>query len=259
LPRGLPVIVAGGDAPTGAYGAGVTREADALVMLSTGAQVILPSPAWLPDPAGRWYTWPSVAPRSSGVAPYLKVGTLLNAGNVTKWAETNLADGETADNPSGLVVLPHLMGTRDEPHLRGAIVGLRDDTTSSAIRRALLEGMAFSVRAKLEEMTGAGHAPARIRLGGGLAHRADVRQLFADVLGIPVQVLGQPEITAFGAGLLGLHNLTGHTHDDKVETGPSSLPAPGRSYDVYYGLYRDLERALSPLAERIAALGRDRG
>lgn len=254
LPRGLPIIVAGGDAPVGAFGAGVTHETEALVMLSTGAQVIRPACAWTPDPAGRWYTWPSVAPLTGDVAPYLRVGTLMNAGNLTQWIETVLAAGSIGEHPSGLVALPHLIGTRTRPDLRGAIVGLDEGTTAGDIRRALLEGVAFSVRAMMEQVTGDALPPSRIRLGGGLARRPGVRQLFADVLCARIEGVTHAEVTAYGAGLLGLHNLTGQLPEATMTDGEITLPDAIGGYDEAYRLYQDLDRALDPFAGRLAAL-----
>jgi xylulokinase len=258
LPRGLPIILAGGDAPTGAYGIGVTRDRDALIMLSTGAQVILPARSWAPDPEGRWYTWPSVAPEAHGYAPFLRTGTLLNAGNVTAWAEDVLAGGTPCDGPSGLLVLPHFSGTREQPEARGGILGLTPRTTAGEIRKALLEGIAFSIRGKREEIAGEGDGPARVRLGGGLAHRPEVRQLFADILGTPVDAVPQPELTAYGAGLLALHNLTGLLPDEVLDSGDIAMPRHARSYETRFALYRDVEAALSPVASRIAATGDER-
>jgi xylulokinase len=255
LPRGLPIIIAGGDAPTGAFGAGATRPSDALVMLSTGAQVILPSGQWAPDVEGRWYTWPSVAPEVDDYAPYLKVGTLLNGGNVAAWAETTLRDGETGDGPTGLLALPHLAGTRERPEARGGILGLTGHETGSDIRKAFMEGIAFSIRGKLEEMIGDGQKPAHVRLGGGLARRADVAQLFADVLGTPVAIVSNPELTAYGAGLLALHNLTGTIPDNALGGGTVAKPQHSEAYAERYALYRSVEAVLSPLAGRIAATG----
>jgi xylulokinase len=258
LPRGLPIILGGGDAPAGAYGANVMRDSEALVMLSTGAQVILPSRSWSPDPEGRWYTWPSVATETSGFARFLKVGTLLNAGNVTRWAEKVLVDDEISVRPSGLIALPHFIGTREYTNQRGALFGLDENTTPGQIRTALMEGLAFSARTKLQEMMGSSDAPACVRLGGGLAHREDVRQLFADVLSAPVETVVQPEATAYGTGLLALQNLTGLVADAVLAPGELTVPDANRSYDAAYALYRDLERALVPYTTRIAVQGNER-
>lgn len=252
LPRGLPIIVAGGDAPVGAFGAGVRHESDALVMLSTGAQVIRPAHAWKPHPTGRWYTWPSVAPATDDVAPYLRVGTLMNAGNVMQWADTVLNERDIGERSSGLVALPHLIGTRENPDLRVAIIGLDEDTTAGDIRRALLEGIAFSVRVMMNEMTN-GAPPSRIRLGGGLAHRPEIRQLFADVLDSPIESV-RSEVTAYGAGLLALRNLTDQLPGSVVNGGNITHPRTTGMYDEAYELYRDLDRALTPFATRITAL-----
>lgn len=256
LPRGLPIMLGGGDAPAGAYGAGVRHDSEALVMLSTGAQVILPARTWAPDPRGRWYTWPSVAPEGSDDAPYLRTGTLMNAGNVTRWAESVLAEGAIDDGPGPIVALPHLIGTRERPDLRGAVFGLDEGTSAGDIRRALLEGVAFSIRAKVDAMTGAGAPPARIRLGGGLAHRPHVRQLFADALGVPIETVSQPETTAYGAALLALSTLTGQVPEAPSASAETSVPNAGTrdAYTELYALWRDLDDAMSPLATRLAAI-----
>lgn len=258
LPRGLPVIVAGGDAPVGAFGAGVTHEREALVMLSTGAQVIRPARDWSPDPAGRWYTWPAAAPATDDVGAYLRVGTLMNAGNVARWMETVFAEGDIGQRPGGLVALPHLIGTRERPDLRGAVLGLDEHATPGDLRRALLEGVAFSVRATMELMTGGASPPSRIRLGGGLAHRPEVRQLFADVLDARIESVAQAEVSAYGAGLLALHTLTGHLPEASPDAGESTHPEGPSIYDEAYGLFRDLDGAMAQFATRIVALRKNR-
>jgi xylulokinase len=254
LAEGIPVIIAGGDAPVGAYGAGITREDDALVMLSSGAQIVLPAPTWAPDPQGRWYTWPSVAPAGSNGAPFLRVGTLLNAGNVLEWAGRSLYDDPLPSDPTNLIALPHLIGTRENPNTRGAIFGLIVDTTTGQIRRALIEGIAFSLRRKLDQMTSNGNHPAHIRIGGGLAHLPEVRQLFADVLAQPMEHVGQSDLSVWGAALLALGNRP------TPATGEILQPDPARTrlYADMFRLYCDLDDTLTPIATQLATVLDDR-
>jgi xylulokinase len=223
-------------------------------MLSSGAQIILPTATWAPDALGRWYTWPSVAPFTESYAPYLRVGTLLNAGNVLDWTGSVLRDDPMASEPTGLVALPHLIGTRENPTSRGAIIGLTLDTTPSQIRRALVEGIAFSLRRKLDQMTDTGNRPAHIRIGGGLARLPEVRQLYADVLGQPMEHVGQSDLSAWGAALLALKDRPA------PETGEIMHPdaAHARFYGDMYRLYCDLDDTMAPIATGLATILSDR-
>ena len=68
--------------------------------------------------------------------------------------------------------------------------------------RAALEGVAFLLRGKLDDMRAAGCAPARIRLAGGGTQHPAWRQLLADVLAVPLYPAGAGWLTARGAALL---------------------------------------------------------
>ena len=68
--------------------------------------------------------------------------------------------------------------------------------------RAALEGVAFLLRGKLDDMRAAGCAPARIRLAGGGTRHPAWRQLLADVLAVPLYPAGSGWLTACGAALI---------------------------------------------------------
>ena len=257
LRPGIPVVIAGGDAPAGAFGAGVVAPDQALILLSTGAQVIQPSATYTPDPDGRWYTWPAAVPPDAGFSPFLRVGTLLNAGITTAWGRETLAGaGGLAPEPTGVVMLPHLIGERtplNDPHARGAILGIGPETSPAAIARAVLEGIAFSLRHALETMT-TGAPPVSIRLGGGGAHDAAWRQIITDVLGVATERVDTPDLSAYGAARLAAHAL------GWPETGTGSPPTAcypdpdrHRRYGELYAIYRDAVSAVAPLSRRLAA------
>jgi xylulokinase len=105
----------------------------------------------------------------------------------------------------GLIWTPYLMGERTphlDPHARAALIGLTASHTRSHVVRAILEGVAFSLRDTFtifEEM----RVPARnIRLGGGGARSPLWRQIQADVYGHEVEILEAEEGGAFGAAIL---------------------------------------------------------
>ena len=68
--------------------------------------------------------------------------------------------------------------------------------------RAALEGVAFLLRGKLEDLRAAGCAPARIQLAGGGSLHPAWRRLLADALAVPLYPSGTEWLTARGATLI---------------------------------------------------------
>jgi xylulokinase len=105
----------------------------------------------------------------------------------------------------GVLWAPYLMGERTphlDPHARAALVGLTASHTRAHIIRAILEGVAFSLRDTLSIFEEIRVPVEKIRLGGGGARSALWRQIQADVYGQPVELLEAEEGAAYGAALL---------------------------------------------------------
>ena len=135
---------------------------------------------------------------------------MINSAQVGTTDETLTRDlcDEAALAPSGsdgVLWAPYLMGERT-PHLdpaaRAALVGLNAKHGRSHIIRAILEGVAFSLRDTFtifDEMK----VPVReIRLGGGGARASLWRQIQADVYGQTVSTVKAEEGAAYGAAIL---------------------------------------------------------
>ena len=92
---------------------------------------------------------------------------------------------------------PHL-----DPSARGTLTGLAASHTRAHVTRAVLEGVAFSLKdtfSLFAEM----QVPVRnIRLGGGGARSQLWRQIQADVYEHEVEILAAEEGAAYGAALL---------------------------------------------------------
>jgi xylulokinase len=71
--------------------------------------------------------------------------------------------------------------------IRGAFIGLNNDTTGAQMARSCLEGVAFSIRQGFEALSS--EKPKKISLVGGGAKTPVWRQIMADVLGMPITVL----------------------------------------------------------------------
>jgi xylulokinase len=105
----------------------------------------------------------------------------------------------------GLMWAPYLFGERTphlDPKARAAFVGITASHTQAHFVRAVLEGVAFSLRDTLTLFAELGVPVKAIRLGGGGARGPLWRQIQADVYGHPVELLEAEEGGAFGAALL---------------------------------------------------------
>lgn len=270
LPSGLPVFHAGGDAPVAAIGGNVFAGTDAMITLSTGAQVVRPAARYSPEPEGRWHTWPAALPPGVRGCRWLSVGAMLNAGLAIDWIHRTLApDLALADvvelaravpaASSNVLFIPYLAGERSpllDPRARGAFIGLNDSHGPEHLVRAVLEGIALSLADTLDRMTLDTDRPDRIVFGGGGASR-EIRQVMANVIGVPLAIPPIQEISALGAARIGAHGL-GWT--DLMEAGRDSL-APGSTvhpvqaeHDIYrerLGLFREAVAATVPIMHEL--------
>ena len=113
--------------------------------------------------------------------------------------------GRVPAGANGLLWTPYLMGERTphlDPHARAALVGLTASHTRAHVVRALLEGVAFSLRDTFEIFREMKVPVEEIRLGGGGARSKLWRQIQADIYGREVATVAAEEVAAYGAALL---------------------------------------------------------
>ncbi len=217
LARTIPIVAGAGDSIACAFGAGVTAPGPVSEMAgsSTCLNTVVREPTV--DLAVTHY--PSAVARTGYVT---EVG-INTAGEAVDWVATltyggrsgRLRDadfevfdreaGEVAPGSDGLLFVPVLGdGERDDPTLRGAAIGLsvRHDRTSLA--RAVLEGVAFAIRAHLEALGRASTPVTEMRVSGRAATLRTWNRIKADVLGIPVSVVPGDATTSGVAMLAGL-------------------------------------------------------
>jgi xylulokinase len=105
----------------------------------------------------------------------------------------------------GLLWAPYLMGERTpylDPRARGALIGITASHTRAHVIRAILEGVALSLRDTFTLFQGIQVPVTTIRLGGGGARSPLWRQIQADVYGQPVELVEAEEGAAYGAAIL---------------------------------------------------------
>jgi xylulokinase len=129
-----------------------------------------------------------------------------SSGNGRDPYEQLTAEAATAPpGADGLLWAPYLMGERT-PHLdaeaRGALVGLTASHTRAHVVRAILEGVAFSLKDTFTIFGEMGVPVKSIRLGGGGARSSLWRQIQGDVYGHEVEIVEAEEGAAYGAAIL---------------------------------------------------------
>ncbi len=220
LPAGTPVVAGAGDQAAGAVGMGIVRPGAVSATIGTSGVVFAATDRPALDQRGRVHTFcHAVANRWHVMGVTQAAGLSLRwfrdvFGLLARGSEKSNRDPydllceEAAQAPvgsDGVMWTPYLMGERTphlDPKARAALVGLTAVHTRAHIIRAILEGVAFSLRDTLTIFAEMNVPVETIRLGGGGARSALWRQIQADVYGQDVEILAAEEGAAYGAGIL---------------------------------------------------------
>jgi xylulokinase len=160
--------------------------------------------------------------------------------------------------------LPYLMGERT-PHLdanaRGVLFGLTGRHTRADVLRAVLEGVAYSLRDSFMIFDEMQVAVTQVRASGGGGRSPLWRQIQADVFGKEICTVAADEGAAFGAALMAAVGAGGFSSVEEAcaqsirltnHTQPNAENV--RRYAAYYEVYRSLYGALKPSFDRVTAL-----
>jgi xylulokinase len=220
LQSGTPVVAGAGDQAAGAIGMGVASPGTVSATIGTSGVVLAATDAPALDPGGRLHTFCHAVP-----GRWMVMGVTQAAGLSLRWfrdqfgAATNgnsdsgshsydRLTAEAAKAPpgsDGLLWAPYLMGERTpylDPTARGMLVGLTASHTRAHVIRAILEGVAFSLRDTFTIFQEIEVPVKSIRLGGGGARSSLWRQIQADVYGQQVETVEAEEGAAYGAAIL---------------------------------------------------------
>jgi xylulokinase len=166
----------------------------------------------------------------------------------------------------GVLFLPYLQGERApiwDSAARGALVGLLRQHGPEHGARAVLEGVAMSVRHILETCGIARTPDAVLRVTGGSSRLDLWNQIRADVTGMRVEVVEQADASCLGAAMLaavgvGIYGTLAEA-GAMVHVRAVCVPDESRKtlYDALYSSYRALYPALGPVFASVAAAATD--
>jgi len=253
LPAGIPVVAGGGDQPVAALGNGVVEPGMLLVTIGTGGQLFAAMESPLVDSRARVHTFCHCVPKR-----WHLLGATLCAGLSLRWLRNNLravAPGidyeqmselaaQAPPGSEGLLFCPYLIGERTphlDPDAQGAFVGLTLRHALPHLVRAIMEGVAFSLRDALEVFRLLGLEPQRAIVSGGGGRSRVWRQILADVLGMELVRAEGEEQAAIGAAMLagmgtGVYVSPAEACSRVVRLGDRVEPSPGA--ELYTERYR---------------------
>lgn len=261
LRPGIPVVAGAGDQAGGAVGIGIVQPGAVSATIGTSGVVFAATNSPALDPKGRVHTFCHAVPGRWHV-----MGVTQGAGLSMRWFRDQFGARSSAGDPydamtaeaesvpagaNGLLWAPYLMGERTphlDPNARAALVGLTANHTRAHVIRAIMEGVAFSLRDSFEIFSEMQVPVETIRLGGGGARSALWRQIQADIYGRPVATVEAEEGAAYGVAMLaGVGAQVWSSVDaacsavvrtrSKVEPNEQSAALLDRQYQAYRALY----------------------
>lgn len=280
LRSGTPVVAGAGDQAASAVGNGIVSPGLTSATLGTSGVVFSYTAEPNLDPQGRIHTFCHAVPGKWHV-----MGVTQGAGLSLRWFREQLGESETwyarqiGEDPyaaiireaeavppgsDGLLFLPYLMGERTphlDPRARGAWFGLTAGHKRGHLIRAILEGVAFSLRDSLEIFKEMNIPVKQIRASGGGSRSPLWRRIQAGVFGEEVAALRESEGSAFGAALLagvgsGTYRSVTEAARDAIKLSETIAPEPQAvdAYNKFYQVYRDLYPAARDIAHRLSDL-----
>ena len=266
LPAGTPVVCGSSDSAVEDYGAGAVEPGDLILKLATAGNVN--SMTAEPHPHPKTLTYSHIVP-----GMWYSVSATNAAALCMRWLRDAFYKDAAADGrnlyavmddeaqtstigANGVIFHPYLQGERCpywDADLRASFTGVSIASTRGDFCRALMEGVAFSLRdcyGTLEEMK----LPVkRIFLIGGGARSKLWSEIVANVFNCEVAV-PMPGDASFGACLLAGTGI-GLFRDVKdavakclhVDRTIRPDPAAAAQYDRLFKIYRKIHDALAPV------------
>ena len=143
------------------------------------------------------------------------------------------------------IFLPYLMASNAHPNAKGSFVGMSMSHTRAHMVRSVYEGIVYCHKWHLDRLLATReNKPECIRLAGGAAKSRVWTQMFADILGIPVETVAVNETGALGCAIAAATAVGAYESLDaaakamcpvgeRAEPNPAVQQAYARRYQLY--------------------------
>lgn len=162
--------------------------------------------------------------------------------------------------PTKLLVLPHFSGAATphmDKHSKGAVIGLTLGTRAEDIYKALMEGANYELLLILNCVKKAGLEVSKLIATGG-ALSAELLQIKADILGIPIHTVENRQTGTLGGAILGAvadgaYSNMKEATEGMIREAETYLPNAARAefYRERAACYQDLYAALADIHHQL--------
>lgn len=235
------VVAGGADNSCAAIGNGVVKPGQAVISIGTSGTVVAMLDAIKGNVTGDVHLFNYSYPDK-----YYAMGCMLCAGESLNWLKSimnktfddfNVLAQQASPGSNGLVFLPYLFGERcpvADPDAKGIFFGISGTTSQGDIARAVMEGVAFNIKAMFELVSDFTDVN-EIYITGGGAKSVIWGQIISDILGKSISVLNIEEGPAFGAALIA--GVGSGAYDSFEQAKEAFLKVEREIKPVHYDIY----------------------
>ena len=262
IPATAKVVGGAGDNAAAAVGTGVVGAGGCNISLGTSGTIFISSDKFGVDPNNALHAF---AHADGG---WHLMGCMLSAASCNKWLcdeilkTTDYAAEQVDITPDKLgenhvYFLPYLMGERspiNDTNARGTFIGMTMDTSRSDLVQAVLEGVAFAIRDSFEVARSLGVDIPTTKICGGGSKSPLWRTIFANVLGIPLELVKTEQGPGYGGAMLamvgcGQYESVQAASDALVEVASTVRPdaALTAKYEARYQQFKKIYPACKEL------------
>jgi len=257
------VVIAGAtDTVMEVYASGAIHPGQATVKLATAGRICSITDHAVVDPRlvtyrhvvdGMWY--PGTATKSCAASNRWYRDTFGGS-----FGEMSEAAAQVPRGCEGLFFHPYLQGEITpylDDKLRASFVGAAGFHTKAHFNRAVLEGVAYSMKDCLSTLEELGIAPTEAVAIGGGAKSELWRQILADMLNMPLTTVENVDSSLGSAMMAGVAVGVFESHEQAVErcvrvTGVTHPDPEGAAfYDRQFQLYKQIQQALAPIYHQL--------
>ncbi|MFY2827725.1 xylulokinase [Staphylococcus arlettae] len=264
----IKVYQGGADNACGALGSGITDNSKQLVSIGTSGVALSIENNSKFENDGNVHYFNHCVPNQKYI-----MGVTLSAGYSLEWLRQLLAPKDdfttflTNINDSvvgghGLVYTPYLLGERT-PHndatVRGSFIGLDANTTSLDMKRAVLEGITFSIQDSITIMRNNRITVNDIVSIGGGAKNKTWLQIQADIFNASITTRTEEQGPAFGAAMLAAMGAQWFESFETINQAWIQFHQPikpitsnRRSYSQLFDIYQSVYQATQPITHALS-------
>lgn len=277
IPEGLPLVASGSDKSCESLGNGCIDPTSASISYGTASSVAITSNKYV-EPSPFMPGYPAAQKGAYNCERQIYRGYWMLSWFKDQFCSSDSLEAdilhlttldflnkkmlEIKPGSDGLVLQPYWGPSLERPNTRGAIIGFSEKHTRLHIYRAIIEGIAYSLREGKEYIEKKqGKKVENIVISGGGATSSAICQITADIFNLPVRKTHTVESSSLGAAMsgfitMGVYKDAQEAKDNMVHYKEEFLPNPenAKIYDklfkqIYVKMYPSLKNLYSSLRD----------